>query len=136
MASWAEHATVATPAPARRPRPRAAPRPRPKPKPKPRARAARRPGLLGGVVWIVVLAGLLGGIVALNVAVLQLNQRLERAQDRAVELRAANLALSGQLSSAGSAPQVVSVASGRLGLVPASPDQTAYVDLGAAHRDK
>jgi hypothetical protein len=134
MASWAEHATVATPAPARRPRPRAAPRPRPKPKP--RARAARRPGLLGGVVWIVVLAGLLGGIVALNVAVLQLNQRLERAQDRAVELRAANLALSGQLSSAGSAPQVVSVASGRLGLVPASPDQTAYVDLGAAHRGK
>jgi hypothetical protein len=130
MASWAEHATVATPAPARRPRPRAAPRPKPK------ARAARKPGLLGGVVWIVVLAGLLGGIVALNVAVLQLNQRLERANDRAVELRAANLALSGQLSSAGSAPQVVSLASGRLGLVPASPDQTAYVDLGAAHRGK
>ena len=83
-----------------------------------------------------MLAGLLGGIVALNVAVLQLNQRLERANDRAVELRAANLALSGQLSSAGSAPQVVSLASRRLGLVPASPDQTAYVDLGAAHRGK
>src|ERR671910_78336 len=123
MASWAEHATVATPAPAPRPRPRAAPKPRPRSKPK--ARAARRPGLLGGVVWIVVLAGLLGGIVALNVAVLQLNQRLERANDRAVELRAANLALSGQLSSAGSAPQVVSLASHRLRVLPASPDQTA-----------
>jgi len=130
VAAWSQNAAVAAPVPARRPRPRPAARP------KPRARAARRPGLLGGVVWIVALAALLGGIVTLNVAVLQLNQRLERANDRAVELKAANLALSGELSSAGSAPQVVSIAHRRLGLVPASPDQTAYVDLGAAHRGK
>ena len=132
MAAWAHNTAVAAPAPARRPRPRPAPRPKTRTKP----RAARRPALLGGIVWIVVVAALLGGIVALNVAVLQLNQRLERANDQAVELRAANLALNGQLSSAGSAPQVVSVAQGQLGLVPASPDETAYVDLGAAHRGK
>ena len=128
MAAWAQNTAVAAPAPARRPRPR--------PVPRTKQRAARRPALLGGIVWIVVVAALLGGIVALNVAVLQLNQRLERANDRAVELRAANLALNGQLSSAGSAPQVVAVAQRQLGLVPASPDETAYVDLGAAHRGK
>jgi len=130
MAAWSQSAAVAAPVPVRRPRPR------PAAKPKPRARAARRPALLGGVVWIVVLAALLGGIVALNVAVLQLNQRLERAGDRAVELKAANLALAGELSSAGSAPQVASIAHSRLGLVPAVPDQTTYIDLGAPHRDR
>jgi len=130
MAAWSQNAAVAAPVPVRRPRPSLAARP------KPRAHAARRPGLLAGVVWIVVLAALLGGIVALNVAVLQLNQRLERANARAAELKAANLALSGELSSAGSAPQVASIAHSRLGLVPAAPDQTTYIDLGAAHRDK
>ena len=130
MAAWSQSAAVATPIPARRPRPKAVARP------KPRARAARRPGLLGGVVWIVAVAALLGGIVALNVAVLQLNQRLERAGERTAELKAANLALAGELSSAGSAPQVASIAHGRLGLVPATPDQTTYIDLGAPHRGK
>jgi hypothetical protein len=130
MAAWAQHASVAAPLPARRPGPRPAART------KPRAQAARRPGLLGGVVWIVVLAALLGGIVALNVAVLQLNQRLERANERTAELKAANLALAGELSSAGSAPQVASIAHSRLGLVPAVPDQTTYIDLGAPHRGK
>jgi hypothetical protein len=81
-----------------------------------------------------VLAVLLGGIVALNVAVLQLNVQLEQANHRKAELRAGNLALTGQLSSAGSAPQVASTASNRLGLVPAEPDQTTYIELGARRR--
>jgi len=134
MAAWAGNAAVAAPAPARRPKPR--PAAKAKARPKPRPRAARRAGLLGGVVWIVVLAALLAGVVALNVAVLQLNQRLERANERVAELKAANLALSGELSSAGSAPQVASIAHNRLGLVPAAPDQTTYIDLGAAHRSR
>lgn len=129
MAAWSQNAAIAVPAPVRRPRPAAA-------RPKPRARAVPRPGLLSGVVWIVALAALLAGIVALNVAVLQLNQRLERANARTAELKAANLALSGELSSAGSAPQVASIAHSRLGLVPAKPDETTYIDLGAAHRGK
>lgn len=83
-----------------------------------------------------MLAALLGGIVALNVAVLQLNQRLERANARTAELKAANVTLEGQLSSADSIPEVSSIAQNRLGLVSAPPDQVVYVDLGAAHRGK
>ncbi|MBD0338533.1 MAG: hypothetical protein ICV67_04505 [Thermoleophilia bacterium] len=134
MAAWAGNAAIAAPAPARRPKP--GPAPKAKPTPGQRSPAARRPGLLAGVVWIVALAALLAGVVALNVAVLQLNQRLEGANERVAELKAANLALSGELSSAGSAPQVAAIAHNRLGLVPAAPDKTTYVDLGAAHRTR
>ena len=42
----------------------------------------------GGVVWIVVLAVLLAGIVAVNVAVLQLNVRLDELGRERVQLRA------------------------------------------------
>ncbi|MEX2645713.1 MAG: hypothetical protein WD249_05575 [Gaiellaceae bacterium] len=130
MAAWSQSAAVAAPVPARRPRPRPAPKAKPKP------RAARRPGLLGGVVWIVALAGLLAGVVALNVAVLQLNQRLERANERVAELKAAKVTLESQLSNATSIPEVADIAQRQLGLVPAPPDQVTYLDLGAAHRGK
>ncbi len=43
----------------------------------PRARRRRDP-LRSGVVWIVVAAAVLAGLVALNVAVLQLNVRLDQ----------------------------------------------------------
>jgi cell division protein FtsB len=105
-----------------------APRARPRPaRPRPHTRAARRPALLGGVVWIVLLAALLGGIVALNVAALQLNVRLDQLAREKAELRATNAALASQLSSAGSAPQIESLAQRKLGLVPAA-DPT-YVRL-------
>ena len=48
-----------------------------------RARAAAAHRLRSGVVWIVVVAALLAGLVALNVAVLQLNVRLDRLVARA-----------------------------------------------------
>lgn len=117
MAAWASGAAVAAPAPARKPRPR------------PGARPQRRPALLGGVVWIGVLAALLAGIVALNVAALQLNVRLDRLAETKAELRASGDALSAQLTHAGSPPQVAAVAHRRLGLMPASPEQITYVDL-------
>jgi hypothetical protein len=128
MASIAHDTAVAAPAPARRARPKQAARPRPRP------RAASKPRLLGGIVWIVMLALLLGGIVALNVAALQLNVRLQEANNERADVRARTVALAGRLSSAGSAPQVASTAERKLGLVPAAPDQTTYVDLGARHR--
>jgi hypothetical protein len=126
MASVAHDTAVAAPAPARRPRPQRPARPR--------RRAATRPRLLGGIVWIVLLAVLLGGIVALNVAVLQLNVRLQQANEARADVRARSVALAGQLSSAGSAPQVAATAEHKLGLVPAAPDQTTYVDLAAEPR--
>jgi hypothetical protein len=102
--------------------------------PEPRARPARRKktargGFLGGALSIVALAILLAGVVALNVAVLQLNVRLDRlGRDRA-QLRAANATLAAQLSSAAATPQVEALAGKRLGLVPAAPELTTYVEL-------
>jgi hypothetical protein len=72
---------------------------------------------------------LLGGVVALNVVVLQLNVRLDRLAQERTDLRAGNAALSAQLSSVGAPPHVVSVAHRKLGLVPAAPEQTEYVQL-------
>ena len=54
----------------------------------PPARAPCRRAPFGGVVWIVVLAVFLAGVVAVNVAVLQLNVRLDGLGRERVQLRA------------------------------------------------
>jgi hypothetical protein len=93
---------------------------------RPRPVAARRADpLRSGVVWIVVVGALLAGVVALNVAVLQLNVRLDRlGRDRAM-LRDENAALESQFSSAAASVHVR--AKQRLGLVQAT--DITYVDL-------
>ena len=95
-------------------------------------RAARRGGgiLRGGVTWIIVLAALLGGVVALNVAVLQLNVRMDQYSRERVELRAENASLGSKLSSAAATPRIETLARRRLAVVPAPPEATTYVDLG------
>jgi cell division protein FtsB len=76
----------------------------------------------------VVVGTLLAGLVAVNVAVLQLNVRLDQlARDRAT-LRDQNAALQSQFSSAAKLSLIQARARTRLGLVPAS-DMT-YVELG------
>jgi len=83
----------------------------------------------GGVLWIAIVAALLAGVVATNVAVLRLNMTLDRlGRDRA-NLRAENAALTSQLSSAAAAPRIQSLAARRLGLVQATSEQTTYVRL-------
>ena len=119
MAAWRD-SLARVEAPRERPRPA-------RPRPQTRPRAASRPAVLGGVVWIVLLAALLGGIVALNVAALQLNVHLDQLAREKAELRATNTALASQLSSAGSAPQIEQLAQRKLGLEPAA-DPT-YVRL-------
>jgi hypothetical protein len=95
---------------------------------RPRPVAARRADpLRSGVVWIVVVGVLLAGLVALNVAVLQLNVRLDRLGRDRVMLRDQNAALASQFSSAKASPRIQARAQQRLGLVPAG-DMT-YVDL-------
>jgi hypothetical protein len=96
-----------------------------------RPRRERRRGVLGGVLWIAGLAGLLAGVVALNVAVLRLNVRLDELAHQRANVRAANAALSAQLSSATATAQVETLAARRLGLVPVEPEQMTYVDLSA-----
>jgi cell division protein FtsL len=118
MASWAGTARVETPQvaqPRRRPAARSA------------AIAKARP--FGGVVWIVVLAVLLAGIVAVNVAVLQLNLRLDELGRERVQLRADTNRLSSQLSSASANARIESQARVKLGLVRADPELTFHVQL-------
>jgi cell division protein FtsL len=114
VATWAAEAE----------RPQPLPQPRRAPRPIPRQRR-----VAGGVFWIGVVAILLAGVVALNVAVLRLNMQLDRLGRERANLRAENAALSVQLSSAASAPRIQGIAARRLGLVQATPDQTSYVTL-------
>jgi cell division protein FtsB len=82
------------------------------------------------VVWIVVVGTLLAGLVALNVAVLQLNLRLdELGRDRA-SLRDQNAALESRSSTAKGLSLIQARAREQLGLVPAPPSDTTYVELG------
>jgi len=115
MASWSAAVayTDAPPAQHRRPRPVA---------------ARRRDPLRSGVFWIILAGTVLAGLVALNVAVLQLNVRLDQlARDRAT-LHDQNAALASQLSSSKASPRIQARARQRLGLVPATDAQ--YVELG------
>jgi cell division protein FtsL len=117
MASWAG-AARATPQPAALPRTRRRPA------------AAPRTRTFGGVLWIVVFAAILGGVVAVNVAVLQLNVRLDGLSRERVQLRADNARLSSEISRAGADARIESQARNRLGLGPA--EVTEFVDLTPA----
>jgi cell division protein FtsL len=85
----------------------------------------------GGIVWIVALATLLTGVVAVNVAVLRQNMQLESYATESTQLRDQNLELSSQLSRTSSPSYVERVAQKRLGLVLAASNQTTYIRLGA-----
>jgi cell division protein FtsL len=100
------------------------------PAPRPLRRVRRRERrLTGGVLWIVVVAVLLAGVVATNVAVLRLNMDLDQLGRQRADLRAQNAELSSQLSSAASAARIQALAARRLGWVPATGDQTTYFNL-------
>ena len=118
MASWAGTAGVEAPTAAR---------PRTRPRSAPKRRARTRP--FGGVVWIVLLAVLLAGVVAVNVAVLQLNVRLDELGRERVELQGQTRRLSSQLSSASATARIEAQAKAKLGLVQADPELTYHVQL-------
>jgi cell division protein FtsL len=89
--------------------------------------------MASGLVWIVLSAVLLTGVVALNVAVLRLNMELDRAGRDRANLRAENALLQSQLSSAAASSRIEKLARAR-GFVPADPTATTYVDLGRTPR--
>jgi len=97
-----------------------------------RRRTARSPrgGALvtGGVVWIVVVAVLLAGVVAVNVSVLRLNVRLSDFERQRAELQAENALLASQLSSAASSSRIERLAR-EAGLAPAGPGRTTFVSV-------
>ena len=88
-------------------RPRRGPaKPRPQPKPKARAKKAPRVRVAGGAVWIGIVAVLLSGVVALNVAVLQLNVQLEDLGTERTRLRAENADLASRIASKAQAGRI------------------------------
>lgn len=94
-------------------------------------RVARRPRLLGGgVLWIVLFAALLSGVVAVNVAVLRLNVELDRTGRQRSELKADIAGLRAELSSTSATARIERLARNDLGLVEADPATTVYVRLG------
>ena len=94
-----------------------------------RKTAARRP-VAGGVLWIVVLAALLAGIVAVNVLVLQLNVSLDGLARERTELRADNAKLRAQLSSAAANARIARDSQRRArAAAPPIPTTTTYVRL-------
>jgi hypothetical protein len=113
---------------AARAEPRRAPRSRsrPQPRPAPRRRTQPRPRIAGNVAWIVVVATLLAGIVALNVAVLRLNVQAEDLAAERAELLSRRDNLEADLSRAAAAGRIEGIAQ-RFGLV--EPAETTYVRL-------
>lgn len=92
-----------------------------------KAASGRR--VAGGAVWIVLMGLLLAGVVALNVAVLQLNLRFDELGQERTQLRAENAELSSKLAARASSPRTSSLARRALGLAQADPSTTTYLQL-------
>jgi len=98
-----------------------------------RSRSAERRrswALGGGIVWILVLAVLLAGVVAVNVAVLRLNLQLDGTGRERTELRTDIQRLRSEISSAAATTRIERLAEGELGLVEVQPEDTTYIQLG------
>ena len=125
--SWFASAAVAEPLPARRPQPR-------RPVKKAAVRTSKRRGqgrrVRGSLVWMVVFAFLLVGVVTLNVAVLRANVSVNDLDARITQLQGENARLASQYSRVTAAPRVEAAAS-RAGLVPASGLDTTLLDMGS-----
>lgn len=120
--------------PARAPaRPRRTQEP-PAPKAVPRRARRVQPRRLtaGGAAWVVVLAALLGGIVALNVAALRDSIEVNRLQAHARVLSDQNRLTENRVTSL-SSPVAIGAAAAKLGMHQADPNTTRYVGLLHAH---
>ena len=93
-----------------------------------RARAGRG-AFTGGIFWIVTVAVLLAGVVAINVLVLRLNVELDDLRRTRAELKADIAATRAQLSSASANARIENEAARRLGLAEHDPNATTYLRL-------
>lgn len=105
------------------------PIPRSRPRTKARSRKRTQARARGGILWIAISGILLAGVVFVNVAVLQLNLRLDNANADKAKLQADNAALQSQYSSLVSSPRVSAAAYRRLGLVFLDPATYTYIDV-------
>lgn len=127
---WFAQAEVAEPAPA--PQRQRSPARRPAASVRSRRKPTQR-RVRGHIVWMILFALLLFGVVAVNVAVLRAHVAVSRLDDQRARLEARNQALASQLSAADSAPRIEAAAR-RLGLIQASAGNTSYLDLTAGRR--
>ena len=130
---WFAHAEVAepvrAPAPLRRPS-------RPAKRQAAPVRSRRKPTqrrVRGHIVWMILFALLLVGVVAINVAVLRAHVAVSHLDQQRAELQAENQALASQLSAASSAPRVEAAAL-RFGMVLAPVTNTSYLMLPSGSR--
>jgi cell division protein FtsB len=131
VADWFAQTAVAEPAPAPRRRP-ARPTRRPAAPVRSRRRLTRR-HVRGHIVWMILFALLLFGVVAINVAVLRAHVAVSQLDQERAQLKAQNQALASRLSAASSAPRVEKAAR-QLGMVQASGGETSYLDLAPRRR--
>jgi cell division protein FtsL len=96
---------------------------------RPRARTRARTRARGGILRIAIGGILLAGVVFVNVAVLQLNLRLDSANAERSKLVADTAALQTQYARLMSTPRISAAATKRLGLQYEDPSQYVYVDL-------
>jgi len=100
----------------------------------PRRRVRPRRMTAGGAVWVVILATLLGGIVALNVAALRGTIDSNRVESQAESLKEQNTALASEVA-AMSGYGRIAVKASKLGMVLAQPARSDYIPFArqAAH---
>jgi hypothetical protein len=127
---WFAHAEVAEPV--RAPQRRRPPARRPAASIRSRRKATQR-RVRGHIVWMILFALLLFGVVAVNVAVLRAHVAVSQLDDERAKLEARNQELASALSAADSAPRIEAAAR-RLGLIQASGGNTSYLDLTAGGR--
>ena len=127
---WFAQAEVAEPLPT--PRRQRRPAQRPAAPVRSKRRLSRR-RVRGHIVWMILFALLLFGVVAINVAVLRAHVAVTRLDDQRAQIEARNQALASQLSAASSAPRVEAAAR-RLGMVQAPATATSYLDLAPRSR--
>ena len=82
------------------------------------------------MIWIVLFALLLAGVVAVNVAVLRLNVELDQVGRERTELKGDVAGLRAELSSASATARIERLAENELGLELADPETMVYVELG------
>ena len=127
---WFAQAEVAEPvrAPSRRRTPAKRPAAPARTRRKPTQRRVR-----AHIVWMILFALLLAGVVAVNVAVLRAHVAVTRLDQQRAKLQAQNQALASRLSAASSAPRIEAAAQ-RLGMVQAPAADTSYLVLPSGRR--
>lgn len=127
---WFAQAEVAEPvrAPSRRRTPAKRPAAPARTRRKPTQRRVR-----AHIVWMILFALLLAGVVAVNVAVLRAHVAVTRLDEQRAKLQAQNQALASRLSATSSAPRIEAAAQ-RLGMVQARGADTSYLVLPSGRR--